>query len=153
MKRDFLIRSVEYFSERDYRDLQEALGQPGAAGVPPAKAPAHRLLSQPRSCPRRLERKKSAKKKDNYVGKSLPYRSNLRRCNIPIRDASFFPPVVLRDRGSTVHWLGATSCFLTWDYRPRPGFARCFAACNSLPNTLAAQSGIVCTVLLNLPPM
>jgi hypothetical protein len=35
MKRDFLVRSVEYFSERDYRDIQEALGQPGAAGVRP----------------------------------------------------------------------------------------------------------------------
>ncbi len=33
------------------------------------------------------------------------------------------------------------------------GISRCFAAYSSLPNTLAAQSGIVCAVLLNLPPM
>jgi hypothetical protein len=43
------------------------------------------------------------------------------------------------------------ACFLKWDYRLRSGFARCFAGCNSLPNTLVAQSGIVCAVLLNLP--
>ena len=43
--------------------------------------------------------------------------------------------------------------FLKWGYRPRPGFACWFAASNSLPKTLAAQSGIDCAALLNLPPV
>jgi len=95
----------------------------------------------------------SAKKNGKRAGKSSSHQSNLRRRNISIRNALSFPLSCSRIGGPPCIGRARLACFLRWDYRPRPGFARRSAVCNSLPNTLAAQSGIVCVALLNSPPM
>ena len=62
-------------------------------------------------------------------------------------------PLYRKGRAFRRNYAVQPACFVKRDYRPRPGFAFCFVTCNSLPSTLAAQSGIDCAALLNLPPV